>query len=83
MFLAGGSVAGGVYNCDSTTWADGDLLSVNNRYVAHRTDFRSVFGEIFTGHFGDAPALVDQIIPGYSAAATSDPASFAPLGLFV
>ncbi len=83
MFLAGGSVVGGVYNCDSTTWADGDLLSDNNRYVAHRSDFRSIFGELFTGHFGDNQALVDQIIPGYSAAALADPTGFAPLGLFV
>ena len=83
MFLAGGSVAGGVYNCDSSTWSSGDMLSANNRYVAHRTDFRSVFGEVFTGHFGDDPALLEQIIPGFSTAATADPAAFVPLGLFV
>jgi len=83
MLLAGGSVVGGVYNCDSATWADGDMLSDANRYVLHRTDFRSVFGEIFTGHFGDDPALLEEIIPGYSAAAGLDPGGFAPLGLFV
>ena len=82
MFLAGGSVVGGVYNCDSSTWADGDLLSANNRYVEHRTDFRSIFGEVFAGHFGDDPALIEQIIPGYGDAALADPTAFAPLGLF-
>ena len=46
-------------------------------------DIRSVFGEIFTGHFGDDPALLEEIIPGYSAAAGIDPGGFAPLGLFV
>lgn len=80
VFVAGGGVRGGVYNCDSTTWRDGDLFSSGNgRYLAKRTDFRGVFGEIFTRHFGDAPAMLDEIIPGYSAAAAKDPAGFQPL----
>ena len=48
MFVAGGRVRGGVYNCDASTWSDGDLFSDNDRYVRRRTDFRIVFGEIFT-----------------------------------
>lgn len=79
MFVAGGGVKGGVYNCDASTWADGDLFSKNGRYVAKRTDFRAVFGEIFTRHFGDSPQLLDDIMPGYAAAATNDPAGFRPL----
>ena len=43
--------------------------SRNGRYLAKRTDFRGVFGEVFTRHFGDSNSVLDQIIPGYSAAA--------------
>lgn len=68
MFVAGGGVKGGVYNCDRTTWKDGDLFSTEERYLARKTDFRAVFGEIFTRHFGDDRALLDRIIPGYSEA---------------
>jgi hypothetical protein len=69
-----------VYNCDATTWKSGDMFSKSNRYLARRTDFRAVFGEIFTRHFGDAPALLDDIMPGYSAAAAANPATFQSLG---
>lgn len=81
LFLAGGNVKGGVYNCDATRWKQGDLFSKSERYLAHRTDFRAVFGEIFTGHFGDSPALLDDIMPGYSRAAADHPATFQTLGL--
>ncbi|MCC6232594.1 MAG: DUF1501 domain-containing protein [Verrucomicrobiales bacterium] len=81
VFVAGGGVKGGVYNCDSTTWKSGDRFSSRSgRYLAKRTDFRSVFGEVFTKHFGDSPALLEQIIPGYTAAAAKDAAGFQPLG---
>lgn len=80
MFVAGGAVKGGVYNCDASTWQQGDMFSRRGRYLSRRTDFRSVFGEIFTGHFGDDPALLNQIIPGYAAAAEMTPSDFMPLG---
>ena len=81
VFVAGGGVKGGVYNCNSSTWKSGDIFSSRSgRYLSKRTDFRGVFGEVFTKHFGDSPALLDQIIPGYAAAATKDPTGFAPLG---
>jgi len=81
MFIAGGGVKGGVYNCDSSTWADGDMFSSGNgRYLARRTDFRAVFGEIFTRHLGDAPQMLDEIIPGYAASSAEDPARFQELG---
>jgi uncharacterized protein (DUF1501 family) len=81
VFVAGGGVKGGVYNCDATTWRDGDMFSSRSgRYLSKRTDFRAVFGEIFTRHFGDPPAFLDDIIPGYSSAASSDPTGFQPLG---
>lgn len=81
VFIAGGGVKGGVYNCDPTTWKSGDMFSSRSgRYLAKRTDFRSVFGEIFTGHFRDPKSMMDEIIPNYSTAATKDPVGFTPLG---
>ncbi len=76
MFVGGGGVQGGVYNCDESTWADGDLFSKRDRYVARRTDFRSVFAEIFQGHFGDDAKLMDTIIPGYTFAKLDSPSDF-------
>ena len=81
IFVAGGGVNGGVYNCDSTTWADGDMLSRSRRYVARKTDFRSVFGEIFTGHFGTPANRLDAVMPGYDQAKLAIPSDFAPLGI--
>ena len=69
MFLAGGGVTGGVYNCDATTWADGDLFSTPSgaaRYVSHLTDYRSVLAEIIDRHFG-TPEILDDVIPGWDA----------------
>ncbi|MCP5518111.1 MAG: DUF1501 domain-containing protein [Verrucomicrobiales bacterium] len=80
MFAAGGGVRGGVYNCDGQTWEPGAMFSERGRYLARRTDFRAVFGEIFTRHFGDSPDLLESIMPGYSEAATATPATFRQLG---
>lgn len=67
MFVAGGSVNGGVYNCDATTWADGDMFSTpNGRYVSHLTDFRAVVGECLQGHFGISDPTLDLVLPGIS-----------------
>ena len=76
MFVAGGAVRGGVYNCDSTTWADGDMFSSRDRYVDRKTDYRAVLGEIFMNHFGNDRALLDMVIPGYSEAALAYPSDF-------
>ena len=67
---------GGVYNCDSTTWADGDMFSSRDRYVDRKTDYRAVLGEIFMNHFGNDRALLDMVIPGYSEAALAYPSDF-------
>lgn len=80
VFAAGGGVRGGVYNCDPQSWESGAMFSERDRYLARRTDFRTVFGEIFTAHFGDDTALLDAIMPGYSEAAAADPATFQQLG---
>ncbi|MFM1944571.1 MAG: hypothetical protein RI897_3553, partial [Verrucomicrobiota bacterium] len=69
-----------VYNCDASTWAPGDMFSANERYLARRTDFRAVFGEIFQRYFGDVPSSLDRIIPGYDLAAAENPANFVQLG---
>jgi hypothetical protein len=76
MFVAGGRVKGGVYNCDASTWLEGDLFSANSRYVERRTDYRAVFGEIFRRHFGDSEDTLKQIIPGYTQAAQNNPGDF-------
>ncbi|HNQ91156.1 MAG TPA: DUF1501 domain-containing protein [Verrucomicrobiota bacterium] len=80
MFAAGGRVLGGIYNCDATTWKTGDLFSKSGRYLSRRTDFRAVFGEVFTRHFGDPVPLLDRLMPGYSQAAAANPTTFQPLG---
>jgi len=80
VFLAGGGVKGGVYNCDATTWESGAMFTAKDRYLERRTDFRAVFGEIFTRHFGDSPTLLDKIVPGYTLAAAENPANFQSLG---
>ncbi len=80
MFVAGGGVHGGVYNCDNATWKDGDMFSKRGRYLARNTDFRGVFAEIFTNHFGDDPGLLETIMPGYTSAKAENPSEFAPLG---
>lgn len=77
VFVAGGGVKGGVYNCDASTWLAGDLFSQSGRYVKHRTDYRAVFAEIFTRHLSDDPAALDEVIPGYAAAAAARPSDFA------
>jgi uncharacterized protein (DUF1501 family) len=76
MFAAGGRVKGGVYNCDSSTWSQGDLFSAKDRYVKRRTDYRAVFGEIFMRHFGDSKETLELVIPGYSQAAQDHPGDF-------
>ncbi len=84
MFLAGGCVKGGVYNCDETTWgSDNQALfsSKNGRYLAKNTDFRAIFWEIFEKHFGNDLALREQIIPGYALANLNDPTGMAELGI--
>lgn len=76
MFVAGGRVRGGVYNCDASTWADGDMFSVKGRYLKRKTDYRAVFGEIFTRHFGDSDDMLETVIPGYAQAAVDNPGDF-------
>ena len=80
MFVAGGGVKGGVYNCDQATWEENAMFSERDRYLSSRTDFRSVFGEVFERHFGDDARQMDEIMPGYSIAKLDRPSAFKPLG---
>lgn len=83
MFVAGGSVKGGVYNArDTQSWTlDGGILSTSNgRYLRYHTDFRAVFAEIFLRHFGDdnfgqtaGLPILNRVIPGYNSLATANP----------
>lgn len=83
MMVGGGAVNGGVYNCDSTTWQNGDLFSTpNGRYLARRTDFRAVLGEVLEQQFCNSPRDLDFVFPGYSDLAQNMPNEFASLGLF-
>jgi uncharacterized protein (DUF1501 family) len=80
VFVGGGTVNGGVYNCSSADWVTGPtgtLFSQDSRYVRRKTDYRAVFGEIFTRHFGDDLTTLNYVIPGYNAAKTANPGDFA------
>ena len=72
LFVAGGSVNGGVYNCDPSTWPAGVMLGDAGRYLLIRTDFRAIFWEILRDHMGADPAGVDAIFPGYSGLGLSE-----------
>ncbi|MFQ5655729.1 MAG: DUF1501 domain-containing protein, partial [Planctomycetota bacterium] len=65
MFAAGGQVIGGVYNCDAVSWPQGSMFLVNNRYLSHLTDFRTVLAEVIDRFF-NASTNLDAIIPGWS-----------------
>ena len=73
---------GGVYNADPGTWPHGDLFSTaTGRYVAHRTDYRSIYAEIIRKHLGDPAGRIDAVIPGYSDLASRNANGyFTPLG---
>ena len=80
MFVAGGGVKGGVYNCDQKNWKNGDIFNTKGRYLSRKSDFRSVFGEIFTDHFGNSQNQLNQVIPTYSEAKNKSPNDFKKIG---
>lgn len=81
VFAAGGGINGGVYNCDASTWADGDMFSKRGRYVERKTDFRAIYGEIFRKHFGTGADRLDTVMPGYDQDALDYASDFAELGI--
>ncbi len=69
MFVAGGGIAGGVYQCDNDSWTVGDegsLFAVKGRYLGRAVDYRSVLGELIRKHLGATEAQLTRIIPGYA-----------------
>jgi uncharacterized protein (DUF1501 family) len=72
MFVAGGAVNGGVYNCspsDPVPWVpggSGSMFGVNGRYLRRATDYRQVLGEIIRDHLGATQTQLNRIIPGYA-----------------
>ena len=52
------------------------MFRIKDRYVRRMTDFRAVFAEIFTRHFGDGEDMIETIIPGYAQAAQNNPGDF-------
>jgi len=75
MFVAGGSVNGGIYGCsdnDAVPWVTGDtgsLYGVSSRYLKRAYDYRSVLGKIIRDHLGATQPQLNNIIPGYANAA--------------
>ncbi len=67
LFVEGGGVIGGVYNCDPSTWPHGVMYGSGGRYLLERTDYRAIFWEILRDHMGAASASVDRVFPGYTA----------------
>jgi len=67
MFAMGGTVTGGVYNCDPVNWPAGVMYGVQGRYLQHETDYRSVFWEILRDHMGASPGSMGTIFPGHAA----------------
>lgn len=68
MFVAGGKIKGGVYQCNNSTWPTGPagaMFQVNSRYLKRSVDYRSVLGEIIRDHLGATPEQLQKIIPGY------------------
>jgi uncharacterized protein (DUF1501 family) len=74
-FLAGGAVKGGLYH-GATGWlsslADANLDG--GRYVPARVEFRDIFADVLTRHFGVTTAELTAVLPGHT---------YRPVGLFV
>ena len=84
MYVAGGSINGGVYGCSPTQmngvdqWVpgtgakDGSMFASNASvgYLRRCIDYRSVLGEVIRDHLGATPAQLNRIIPGYAAEST-------------
>jgi len=67
QFVMGGTVNGGVYNCDATTWPAGVMYGVNGRYLLERTDYRAVFWEILRDHMGAPGSSANAVFPEYGS----------------
>lgn len=74
-FLVGGSVKGGVYN-GVAGWPS-SLTAANldeGRYVRPTVEFRDIFSDVLTRHFGVTSTELGSVLPGHT---------HTPVGLFV
>jgi uncharacterized protein (DUF1501 family) len=76
IFVAGGGVNGGVYQCDGNDptipWATGPsgaMFDIDSRDLSRSVDYRSVLGEIIRDHLGASQTQLNSIIPGYASPA--------------
>ena len=65
LFMAGGAVNGGVYNCDGGSWPAGVMFGIGGRYLLQQTDYRSIFWELLRDHMGTLPGEEEIYFPGY------------------
>jgi uncharacterized protein (DUF1501 family) len=73
-FLVGGSVKGGLYH-GAAGWP-ASLIDANldsGRYVRATVEFRDIFGDVLTKHFGTNAAELGAVLPGHT---------YSPVGLF-
>ena len=68
VFLQGGSVNGGVYNCDPSTWPSGSMFDLEGKFLSELTDYRDVFWEILRDHMGSAAGSEGSVFPGFTPA---------------
>lgn len=73
-FLVGGTVKGGLYH-GAAGWpsslVDSNLDS--GRYLPAKVEFRDIFGDVLTKHFGTTVAELNAVLPGHT---------YNPVGLF-
>jgi uncharacterized protein (DUF1501 family) len=78
--LAGGRVLGGVHHCDPLDWPAGaTLFSDSGKYIAHLTDYRTLYAEVLRRHLQLADPDLDLVIPGFTQLIGPE---FQELGLF-
>jgi uncharacterized protein (DUF1501 family) len=68
LFMGGGTVNGGVYNCDGGSWPAGVMFGLSDRYLLQATDFRAIFWEMLRDHMESDPGSRETVFPGYGAA---------------
>lgn len=65
-FLVGGGIKGGLYH--GTAGWPAALLPANldqGRYIAPTVEFRDIFSDVLTRHFGTTPSELAAILPGH------------------
>jgi uncharacterized protein (DUF1501 family) len=94
MYVAGGSVTGGVYGCSTTPmngvpqWEPGTgakngsmfQANANVGYLRRCFDYRSILGEIIRDHLGATQAQLNRIIPAYANESVEHLKSGGPVG---